>query len=185
MPSRKHKEKYAFGIITLFPSLKDPYSPKGYVSIYFLYLYIAIIINLVFKHNLCNITGALLWCWEGIRIFGLAPQDYIQKQSQAACQGSVAKARRWTEKKKSYNFSSRRTATRRCLQGGCIVSYPLHWCYKRLSEDEDHSWISTGACAQPTKDYGYLQNISSLFGCQRTSKVFFFFFSHVKDLFSY
>ena len=32
MPSRKHKEKYALGIITLFPLLKDPFSPKGYVS---------------------------------------------------------------------------------------------------------------------------------------------------------
>ncbi|MEQ2316750.1 hypothetical protein AMECASPLE_035781 [Ameca splendens] len=30
MPSCKHKEKYALGIITLFPSLKDPFSPKGY-----------------------------------------------------------------------------------------------------------------------------------------------------------
>ncbi|MED6245159.1 hypothetical protein ATANTOWER_032282 [Ataeniobius toweri] len=29
MPSCKHKEKYALGIITLFPSLKDPFSPKG------------------------------------------------------------------------------------------------------------------------------------------------------------
>ncbi|XP_051796000.1 uncharacterized protein LOC127531246 [Acanthochromis polyacanthus] len=32
MPSRKHKEKYALGIITLFPSLKDPFSPKGYLN---------------------------------------------------------------------------------------------------------------------------------------------------------
>lgn len=32
IPSRKQKEKYALGIITLFPSLKDPFSPKGYVS---------------------------------------------------------------------------------------------------------------------------------------------------------
>ncbi|CAL9694442.1 unnamed protein product [Knipowitschia caucasica] len=34
MPSRKHKEKYALGIITLFPSLKDPFSPKGYEHFY-------------------------------------------------------------------------------------------------------------------------------------------------------
>ncbi|XP_049328670.1 uncharacterized protein LOC125788836 [Astyanax mexicanus] len=33
IPSRKQKEKYALGIITLFPSLKDPFSPKGYVSL--------------------------------------------------------------------------------------------------------------------------------------------------------
>lgn len=32
IPSRQQKEKYALGIITLFPSLKDPFSPKGYVS---------------------------------------------------------------------------------------------------------------------------------------------------------
>ncbi|KAK2843713.1 hypothetical protein Q7C36_011928 [Tachysurus vachellii] len=31
IPSRQQK-KYALGIITLFPSLKDPFSPKGYVS---------------------------------------------------------------------------------------------------------------------------------------------------------
>uniref|UniRef100_A0AAR2JGC8 Uncharacterized protein n=1 Tax=Pygocentrus nattereri TaxID=42514 RepID=A0AAR2JGC8_PYGNA len=29
IPSRKQKEKYALGVITLFPSLKDPFSPKG------------------------------------------------------------------------------------------------------------------------------------------------------------
>ncbi|XP_029690424.1 uncharacterized protein isoform X1 [Takifugu rubripes] len=34
MPSRKHKEKYALGIITLFPSLRDPFSPKGYEHFY-------------------------------------------------------------------------------------------------------------------------------------------------------
>ncbi|MEQ2302716.1 hypothetical protein AMECASPLE_009568, partial [Ameca splendens] len=34
MPSRKHKEKYALGIVTLFPSLKDPFSPKGYEHFY-------------------------------------------------------------------------------------------------------------------------------------------------------
>uniref|UniRef100_A0A673BC02 Uncharacterized protein n=1 Tax=Sphaeramia orbicularis TaxID=375764 RepID=A0A673BC02_9TELE len=33
MPSHKYKEKYALGIIALFPSLKDPFSPKGYVSL--------------------------------------------------------------------------------------------------------------------------------------------------------
>uniref|UniRef100_A0A674NDG4 Uncharacterized protein n=1 Tax=Takifugu rubripes TaxID=31033 RepID=A0A674NDG4_TAKRU len=32
MPSHKHKEKYALGIITLFPSLRDPFSPKGYLD---------------------------------------------------------------------------------------------------------------------------------------------------------
>ncbi|XP_062307567.1 uncharacterized protein LOC134011993 [Osmerus eperlanus] len=31
IPSRQQKEKYALGIITLFPTLKDPFSPKGYV----------------------------------------------------------------------------------------------------------------------------------------------------------
>ncbi|XP_053301814.1 uncharacterized protein LOC128460594 [Pleuronectes platessa] len=39
MPSRKHKEKYALGIITLFPSLKDPFSPKGYLNQDFLLLF--------------------------------------------------------------------------------------------------------------------------------------------------
>ncbi|XP_058881913.1 uncharacterized protein LOC131737361 [Acipenser ruthenus] len=34
MPRRQTKEKYALGIITLFPSLKDPLSKKGYVSLY-------------------------------------------------------------------------------------------------------------------------------------------------------
>ncbi|XP_041841635.1 uncharacterized protein LOC121640029 [Melanotaenia boesemani] len=34
IPSRKHKEKYALGIVTLFPSLKDPFSPKGYEHFY-------------------------------------------------------------------------------------------------------------------------------------------------------
>ncbi|XP_071059505.1 uncharacterized protein [Pseudochaenichthys georgianus] len=31
IPSRKKKEKYALGIISLFPSLKDPFSRKGYL----------------------------------------------------------------------------------------------------------------------------------------------------------
>ncbi|XP_039863471.1 uncharacterized protein LOC120718822 isoform X1 [Simochromis diagramma] len=34
IPSRKQKEKYALGIITLFPSLKDPFSPNGYEHFY-------------------------------------------------------------------------------------------------------------------------------------------------------
>ncbi|XP_056113365.1 uncharacterized protein LOC130089830 isoform X1 [Rhinichthys klamathensis goyatoka] len=33
-PSRQQKEKYALGIITLFPSLKDPFSPNGYEHFY-------------------------------------------------------------------------------------------------------------------------------------------------------
>ncbi|XP_063331639.1 uncharacterized protein LOC134628807 [Pelmatolapia mariae] len=39
IPSRKQKEKYALGIITLFPSLKDPFSPNGYVNQDFLLLF--------------------------------------------------------------------------------------------------------------------------------------------------
>ncbi|KAM9468445.1 uncharacterized protein Hap1MRO34_013130 [Clarias gariepinus] len=39
IPSRQQKEKYALGIITLFPSLKDPFSPKGYVNQDFLLLF--------------------------------------------------------------------------------------------------------------------------------------------------
>ncbi|XP_056251846.1 uncharacterized protein LOC130181563 [Seriola aureovittata] len=39
MPSRKHKEKYALGITTLFPLLKDPFSPKGYLNQDFLLLF--------------------------------------------------------------------------------------------------------------------------------------------------
>ncbi|XP_056441485.1 uncharacterized protein LOC130378917 [Gadus chalcogrammus] len=38
-PSRQQKEKYALGIITVFPSLKDPFSPKGYVNQDFLLLF--------------------------------------------------------------------------------------------------------------------------------------------------
>ncbi|KAI4803772.1 hypothetical protein KUCAC02_025420 [Chaenocephalus aceratus] len=34
IPSRKQKEKYALGIISLFPSLKDPFSRKGYEHFY-------------------------------------------------------------------------------------------------------------------------------------------------------
>ncbi|XP_023810684.1 uncharacterized protein LOC111946284 isoform X2 [Oryzias latipes] len=34
IPSHKQKEKYALGIITLFPSLRDPFSPKGYEHFY-------------------------------------------------------------------------------------------------------------------------------------------------------
>lgn len=34
LPSRKQKENYALGIITLFPNLKDPFSPKGYEHFY-------------------------------------------------------------------------------------------------------------------------------------------------------
>lgn len=33
IPTRNQKEKYALGVVTLFPSLKDPFSKKGYVSI--------------------------------------------------------------------------------------------------------------------------------------------------------
>ncbi|XP_049418457.1 uncharacterized protein LOC125880188 [Epinephelus fuscoguttatus] len=39
MPSRKQKEKYALGIIALFPSLNDPFSPKGYLNQDFLLLF--------------------------------------------------------------------------------------------------------------------------------------------------
>ncbi|XP_041834831.1 uncharacterized protein LOC121635621 [Melanotaenia boesemani] len=39
IPSRKHKEKYALGIVTLFPSLKDPFSPKGYLNQDFVLLF--------------------------------------------------------------------------------------------------------------------------------------------------
>ncbi|KAG1940184.1 hypothetical protein F2P79_016901 [Pimephales promelas] len=39
IPSRQQKEKYALGIITLFPSLKDPFSPNGYVNQDFLLLF--------------------------------------------------------------------------------------------------------------------------------------------------
>lgn len=34
VPQRKTKEKYALGIITLFPALKDPLSAKGYEKFY-------------------------------------------------------------------------------------------------------------------------------------------------------
>ncbi|KAL6462567.1 hypothetical protein MHYP_G00289890 [Metynnis hypsauchen] len=39
IPSHKHKEKYALGIITLFPSLRDPFSPKGYLNQDFVLLF--------------------------------------------------------------------------------------------------------------------------------------------------
>ncbi|XP_075964236.1 uncharacterized protein LOC142968305 [Anarhichas minor] len=39
IPSRNQKEKFALGIITLFPSLKDPFSPKGYLNQDFLLLF--------------------------------------------------------------------------------------------------------------------------------------------------
>ncbi|XP_034386214.1 uncharacterized protein LOC117729344 [Cyclopterus lumpus] len=39
IPSRKQKEKFALGIITLFPSLKDPFSPNGYLNQDFLLLF--------------------------------------------------------------------------------------------------------------------------------------------------
>ncbi|XP_034085027.1 uncharacterized protein LOC117554665 [Gymnodraco acuticeps] len=39
IPSRKQKEKYALGIISLFPSLKDPFSRKGYLTQDFLLLF--------------------------------------------------------------------------------------------------------------------------------------------------
>ncbi|XP_060731502.1 uncharacterized protein LOC132849267 [Tachysurus vachellii] len=39
IPSHQQKEKYALGIITLFPSLKDPFSPKGYINQDFLLLF--------------------------------------------------------------------------------------------------------------------------------------------------
>ncbi|XP_043084864.1 uncharacterized protein LOC122331488, partial [Puntigrus tetrazona] len=34
IPSRNQKEKYALGVVTLFPSLKDPFSKKGYEHFY-------------------------------------------------------------------------------------------------------------------------------------------------------
>lgn len=34
-PPKDKRTQYALGIVTLFPALKDPYSKKGYVSIYF------------------------------------------------------------------------------------------------------------------------------------------------------
>ncbi len=33
-PPRKQRETYALGIISLFPSLRDPFSTKGYVRIF-------------------------------------------------------------------------------------------------------------------------------------------------------
>ncbi|KAK0134445.1 hypothetical protein N1851_029940 [Merluccius polli] len=36
-PSRSVKERYAKGIVSVFPQLKDPFSEKGYVSIFVLY----------------------------------------------------------------------------------------------------------------------------------------------------
>ncbi|KAL2088040.1 hypothetical protein ACEWY4_016868 [Coilia grayii] len=39
IPTRQQREKYALGIITLFPALKDPFSPKGYVNQDFLLLF--------------------------------------------------------------------------------------------------------------------------------------------------
>ncbi|XP_032421846.1 uncharacterized protein LOC116721923 [Xiphophorus hellerii] len=32
LPTKAIREKYAFGIVTLFPSLKDPYTKKGYID---------------------------------------------------------------------------------------------------------------------------------------------------------
>lgn len=34
-PPKDKRTQYALGIVTLFPSLKDPYSKKDYVSVYF------------------------------------------------------------------------------------------------------------------------------------------------------
>jgi len=33
IPTQKQREQYALGIVTLFPSLKDPFSKKGYVRL--------------------------------------------------------------------------------------------------------------------------------------------------------
>ncbi len=34
IPTQKQREQYALGIVTLFPSLKDPFSKKGYVRLF-------------------------------------------------------------------------------------------------------------------------------------------------------
>ncbi|XP_073349444.1 uncharacterized protein [Pagrus major] len=39
IPQRVTKEKYALGIVTLFPALKDPFSRKGYIHQYFSLLF--------------------------------------------------------------------------------------------------------------------------------------------------
>ncbi|XP_060780397.1 uncharacterized protein LOC132888357 [Neoarius graeffei] len=39
IPTRQQREKYALGIVTLFPALKDPFSSKGYVNLDFTLLF--------------------------------------------------------------------------------------------------------------------------------------------------
>lgn len=34
IPTQKQREQYSLGIVTLFPSLKDPFSKKGYVRLF-------------------------------------------------------------------------------------------------------------------------------------------------------
>ncbi|KAG1937628.1 hypothetical protein F2P79_018087 [Pimephales promelas] len=49
IPTRKQRETYALGIISLFPSLKDPFSAKGYINQDFALLFNAETSNMLLK----------------------------------------------------------------------------------------------------------------------------------------
>lgn len=63
IPQQTTKEKYALGIVTLFPALKDPLSRKGYVSLnLIIYLTLNCIKKFRFKNRfIYTETYTFLW----------------------------------------------------------------------------------------------------------------------------
>ncbi|XP_062295363.1 uncharacterized protein LOC134000078 [Scomber scombrus] len=49
LPSKAVREEYALGIVTVFPSLKDPYSKKGYINQHFTLLFEEEVSNLLLQ----------------------------------------------------------------------------------------------------------------------------------------
>ncbi|XP_023820436.1 uncharacterized protein LOC101167233 isoform X2 [Oryzias latipes] len=64
IPTKAVREEYALGIVTLFPSLKDPYSEKGYVYI----IIIVIFVEIVFMF-------CVVGFWVGILISDILKND--------------------------------------------------------------------------------------------------------------
>lgn len=104
-PTKAIREDYARGIVMLFPSLKDPYSKKGYVIGIIIvnsfmsccdtklcgrhwYLNsVRFLMSLVWQRIsfLFLISGTLLWCCKQHRIHFLASENSPEEDSSRIC----------------------------------------------------------------------------------------------------
>lgn len=124
----------------------------------------------VFIH--LNVTGAFLWWGKRNWIFSVAPQNSFQDFSKTASQRNLSESSTRTKAAKISNHTAS-AAWWRCLQGGHFISCSLPWWSKCISEDDVST--SSGPSAWPTKKHRCLQNISTLFRCQRTCELYISF----------